>query len=73
MFDKYLLEHKWRAALSSIPIGESEKEIQCKSAQDVKTLVTTGYQMNREKALPVKFSFRTDYDNLKVVLNVHTR
>lgn len=73
MIDKNLMEHRWRAHLSSVPIGAKDLEIPFADQSSMKSYIATAYQMNREKNLPGKFSMSADFDNLKVTLNVLTR
>lgn len=73
MIDQNFIEHKWREYLSSIPVGEQERDLQFSTISELKSLVTTGYQLNREKILPVKFSFTTDMEALKATLKIQTR
>lgn len=71
MIDQKFIEHKWREYLSSIPVGEHD--LQFSTISELKSLVTTGYQLNREKILPVRFSFTTDMEALKARLKIQTR
>lgn len=71
MIDQKFIEHKWREYLSSIPVGEHD--LQFSTISELKSLVTTGYQLNREKILPVRFSFTTDMEALKATLKIQTR
>jgi len=73
MIDKNFMEHRWREYYKSIPVGEKERELEFDTLGDLKSCVVTGYQLNREKTLPVRFGFVTDYDNLMVTLKIQTR
>ena len=73
MIDKNFIEHRWREYYKSIPLGEKERELVFNSLGDLKSCVVTGYQLNRENELPVRFGFETDYENLKATLKIQTR